>query len=69
MSIKMGKFSRHADLSTLTKSMAIAASDLKLKHLWVVYPGKKEYPLAPDISALPLSLINKVGQTISRGIR
>ena len=28
--------------------------DLKLGHLWVVYPGKLRYPLTDRITALPL---------------
>jgi predicted AAA+ superfamily ATPase len=38
-----------------TKSMASAVNDLELEHLWVLYPGDKAYPLAPKISALPLT--------------
>ena len=57
---------KYADAPTLTKSMAIASSDLKLKHLWVIYPGKREYPLAPKVSALPLSCIKQIRQKIIR---
>ena len=34
--------------------MHIVIGDLGLEHLWVVYPGDLEYPLADRISALPL---------------
>ncbi|MCY4628582.1 MAG: hypothetical protein OXE58_13600, partial [Acidobacteria bacterium] len=37
-----------------TKSMHIVAGDLGLEHLWVVYPGELDYPLADRITALPL---------------
>lgn len=37
-----------------TKSMHIALEDLKLDHLWVVYPGTLRYPLTDKITALPL---------------
>ena len=37
-----------------TKSMHIVTNDLGLEHLWVVYPGELEYPLADRITALPL---------------
>lgn len=57
---------KYADAPTLTKSMAVAAADLKLKHLWVIYPGKKEYPLSSHISALPLDLINQIGPRMIR---
>ncbi|MBN2092330.1 ATP-binding protein [candidate division KSB1 bacterium] len=42
------------DAPRLTKSMQSAVVDLKLSHLWVVYPGDKEYPLSSDVSVLPL---------------
>jgi hypothetical protein len=34
--------------------MHIAFKDLKLDHLFVIYPGALAYPLAERISALPL---------------
>ena len=34
--------------------MHIALEDLKLDHLWVVYPGTRNYPLTEQITALPL---------------
>jgi len=45
---------KYADAPSLTKSMQIAADDLKLRHLWVVYPGKDAYPLSANISVIPL---------------
>lgn len=45
------------DAPRTTKSMRIASEDLGLEHLWVIYPGDLEYPLAPDITALPLKRI------------
>lgn len=42
------------DAPATTKSMHIAREDLKLEHLWVVYPGARRYPLADTITALPL---------------
>lgn len=43
-----------SDAPKTTKSMHIVADDLGLEHLWVVYPGALEYPLADRITALPL---------------
>ena len=34
--------------------MTQAMQDLDLEHLWVVYPGDKEYPLGDRMSAIPL---------------
>ena len=45
------------DAPRTTKSMRIVIEDLGLEHLWVIYPGDLEYPLAQDITALPLEKI------------
>jgi predicted AAA+ superfamily ATPase len=45
---------KYADAPRLTKSMHIAMTDLELKHLWIVYPGKDRYQLAENITVLPL---------------
>ncbi|MBI4792894.1 MAG: DUF4143 domain-containing protein [Deltaproteobacteria bacterium] len=38
----------------ISKSMRVALHDLSLSHLWVVYPGRHSYPVAEDITVLPL---------------
>jgi len=38
----------------ISKSMRVAMDDLKLDHLWVVYPGQHTYPMDDRITALPL---------------
>lgn len=38
----------------LTPSMRTAFSELKLKHLWIVYPGTETYPVEKGITTLPL---------------
>ena len=45
------------DAPRTTKSMHVVIDDLGLEHLWVVYPGDREYPLADAITALPLQKI------------
>jgi predicted AAA+ superfamily ATPase len=42
------------DAPKTTKSMHVALDDLKLEHLWVVYPGTLRYSLTEKITALPL---------------
>jgi hypothetical protein len=37
-----------------TRSMRIAIADLGLTHLWVVYPGRDAFPIAPGLTAWPL---------------
>ena len=46
---------KYVDAPRITKSMKIAIQDLDLEHLWVVYPGKSEYKLSDNITAIPLS--------------
>ena len=38
--------------------MHIVIDDLGLEHLWVVYPGERDYPLTATITALPLKNIH-----------
>lgn len=45
---------KYADAPRKTKSMEIALKDLKLSHLWVVYPGKKAYKLSKNLSVIPI---------------
>jgi len=41
---------KYSDAPTITKSMQIALKDLKLKHVYVIYPGEIDYPLSDQIS-------------------
>ena len=46
--------------------MHIVIEDLGLEHLWVIYPGDLEYPLAQDITALPLKKIGDLALSATR---
>ena len=46
------------DAPRTTKSMYVVTKDLGLEHLWVLYPGDQEYPLADAMTALPLKNIH-----------
>jgi hypothetical protein len=46
---------KYSDAPRMTKSMRIAATDLKLDKLYVVYPGTERFPLDKDVEAVPLS--------------
>lgn len=46
---------KRKDAPKKTRSMDIAISDLGLKRLFVIYPGKRRYPLSNDIEAIPFS--------------
>jgi len=45
---------------TMTRSMRIAIDDLGLEKLFVIYPGAKSYPLAENVSAVPLNALNSL---------
>jgi len=46
---------KYEDAPRLTRSMQTAVADLKLKRLWVVYPGKAAYRLTERIRVIPLA--------------
>jgi len=51
---------KFSEAPTLTASMRMAAAELSLDHLWIVFPGKDAYPVAEKISALPLQKLHSV---------
>lgn len=46
---------KYADAPARGRSMHIAIEDLGLEHLWVVYPGDREYRMDKRITAVPLA--------------
>jgi predicted AAA+ superfamily ATPase len=52
---RIGVEFKRVDAPSLTASMRIATSDLKLDALYVVYPGDRRYRLADAVEAVPLS--------------
>jgi uncharacterized protein len=60
---------KYADAPRLTPSMVSAMSDLRLSHLWVIYPGDRAYPLADKVSTLPLTALQVPWQYADRGGR
>ncbi len=51
---RLGVEFQRADAPAVTRSMRIAADDLRLDALRVVHPGDKRVPLGPGIEAVPL---------------
>jgi len=49
---------KYADAPGITKSMRIALDDLRLRHLFVVYPGREAYELDKKVTVLPLEQIS-----------
>ena len=45
---------KYSDAPRSTKSMRVALEDLRLEHLWVVYPGDTPYPLDERLSVVPI---------------
>ena len=57
---------RCSEAPKITKSMHVVAEDLGLEHLWVVYPGELEYPLAEGITVTPLVRISDLSLSPGR---
>ena len=51
---------KYTQAPPLTPSMRFALSELSLKHLWVIYPGKEEYPLSRSVTVIPLANLDKI---------
>ncbi len=51
---RIGVECKRADAPVLSPSMRIAITDLKLDHLYVVYPGERAYTLAKKVEVVPL---------------
>ncbi|MCU0348221.1 MAG: DUF4143 domain-containing protein, partial [Saprospiraceae bacterium] len=52
--LKFGVEFKYMDAPRMTKSMHQAIADLKLDHLWVIYPGEASYPIAENVTVMPL---------------
>lgn len=53
------------DAPSSSKSMHSAIESLGLEHLWVIYPGEREYPLTEHITVLPLRQLNFLDQRMA----
>ena len=58
---------KFADAPGRTRSMGVAIRDLHLDHLWVVYPGRQEYPLDEKITVVPVEAIPRLTERVQRG--
>jgi len=57
---------KYRDAPRRGRSMLMARSDLGLEHLWVVYPGSKEYALDEATDVVPLAAIKRVADDLKR---
>jgi len=51
---------KYTQAPTLTPSMRSALTELSLRHLWVIYPGKEKYRLAQNVTVVPLGNLDKI---------
>jgi predicted AAA+ superfamily ATPase len=51
---------KYGDAPRRTKSMTAAMTNLNLTHLWVVYPGKENYPIGEKMSVQSISSIQEI---------
>ena len=56
---------KFSDAPGLTRSMCSAMQDLRLEHLWVVYPGSEDYELNESASVLALANILPALQSLT----
>lgn len=54
---RLGIEIKRADAPTFTRSMRSALADLSLEQLVVLYPGSREYDLAPRVRVVPIELL------------
>jgi hypothetical protein len=40
--------------------MRFALKEISLRHLWVIYPGKEDYPLGRNVTAISLASLDKI---------
>ncbi|MEJ0038927.1 MAG: ATP-binding protein [Gammaproteobacteria bacterium] len=60
---------KRMDAPTLTPSMRVALSDLKLEQLVVLYPGSRAYDLAPKVRVVPITDLASADIFKSRAVR
>ncbi len=48
------------DAPRTSKSMHVVTKDLRLEHMWVLYPGDRSYALTDFITALPLRDVGRI---------
>lgn len=49
---------KRTDTPRLTPSIRIALDDLKLKHVFIIYPGIQRFPLTRQVEAVPLQALS-----------
>lgn len=60
---RIGVECKRVDAPRFSPSMRIALTDLELDHLFVIYPGSRAYPLADNVTVLPLAQLAQGKET------
>ncbi|RLT44942.1 MAG: ATP-binding protein [Chloroflexi bacterium] len=60
---RIGVECKRVDAPRFSPSMRIALTDLELDHLFVIYPGSRAYPLADNVTVLPLTQLAQGKET------
>ncbi len=55
---------KFSETPTITRSMRSAIDELKLSHLWVIYPGEHSYPVTEQITVWPLQQLTTLRQQL-----
>lgn len=55
---------KYADAPEGSRSMHTAIQDLRLEHLWVIYPGHQEYSLDHKISVIPIDSVPRIANVL-----
>lgn len=58
----MGLEVKYGDAPSFTPGMRNVMQDLELAHLWIVYPGDREYPVHEKATVLPAHLLGRIGE-------
>jgi len=58
---------KRTDTPRMTPSIRIALDDLKLKRVFVIYPGIQRFPLASQVEAVPLQMLSN-GASLLDGV-
>jgi hypothetical protein len=58
---------KRTDMPRMTPSIRIALKDLGLEQVAIIYPGRKRFPVAPGVEALPLSSLRNGGVPFGGG--
>ena len=65
----VGFEAKRTEAPALTKSMRVSFEDLRLKHLFVVYPGAERFPLRKDVTAIPITALSAGLERLLRDAR